>query len=108
MGDEKCLSYTSIFVCIFLISIIIADDVRNLLRNYFGMKKKGQASYLASWNWLNLLLAQISTVMVFNQELTYPQLGGMPLFLVFAFMNAFILTVIYEEVFIVLQINNNY
>ena len=37
--------------------------------------------------------------MVFSTELTQPKLGGMPLFLVFAFMNAFIMTVIYEEVF---------
>lgn len=44
-------------------------------------------------------MAQIGTVMVFSSELTQPELGGMPLFLVIAFMNAFIMTVIYEEIF---------
>ena len=48
---------------------------------------------------LIFFLAQIGVVMVFSTELTQPELGGMPLFLVFAFMNAFIMTVIYEEMF---------
>lgn len=88
------------FVCIFLVSIIIADDVRNLFKKLFWYEKRKVKRPI--WQvgiGLIFFLAQISTVMVFNQELTYPQLGGMPLFLVFAFMNAFILTVIYEEVF---------
>lgn len=44
-------------------------------------------------------LAQIGVVMVFSAGLTQLKLGGMPLFFVIAFMNAFMMTVIYEEIF---------
>ncbi|WP_445478066.1 DNA polymerase I [Lysinibacillus irui] len=88
------------FVSIFLVSIVIADDVRNLFKKLFWYeKRKVQRPIWQVGIGFIFFLAQISTVMVFGQELTQPQLGGMPLFLVFAFMNAFILTVIYEEIF---------
>lgn len=88
------------FVSIFLVSIVIADDVRNLFKKLFWYeKRKVQHPIWQVGIGFIFFLAQISTVMVFGQELTQPQLGGMPLFLVFAFMNAFILTVIYEEIF---------
>ncbi len=88
------------FVSIFLVSIVIAEDVRNLFKKLFWYeKRKVQRPIWQVGIGFIFFLAQISTVMVFGQELTQPQLGGMPLFLVFAFMNAFILTVIYEEIF---------
>lgn len=88
------------FVSIFLVSIVVADDVRNLFKKLFWYeKRKVQRPIWQVGIGFIFFLAQISTVMVFGQELTQPQLGGMPLFLVFAFMNAFILTVIYEETF---------
>ncbi|KUF36561.1 MULTISPECIES: hypothetical protein [Lysinibacillus] len=88
------------FVCIFLMSIIIAADVRNLFKKLFWYeKRKIQRPIWQVGIGFIFFLAQISMVMVFSQELTQPQLGGMPLFLVIAFMNAFILTVIYEEIF---------
>jgi len=88
------------FVSIFLVSIIIANDVRNLFKKLFWYEKRKVKRPI--WQigiGFIFFLAQISAVMVFSKELTQPQLGGMPLFLVFAFMNAFILTVIYEEIF---------
>ncbi|MEA0555532.1 DNA polymerase I [Lysinibacillus irui] len=88
------------FVSIFLVSIVIAEDVRNLFKKLFWYeKRKVQRPIWQVGIGFIFFLTQISTVMVFGQELTQPQLGGMPLFLVFAFMNAFILTVIYEEIF---------
>lgn len=88
------------FVSNFLVSIVVADDVRNLFKKLFWYeKRKVQRPIWQVGIGFIFFLAQISTVMVFGQELTQPQLGGMPLFLVFAFMNAFILTVIYEETF---------
>ena len=84
----------------FLVSLIIAEDVRKIFKKIFLYEKRKVKRPL--WQvgiGFIFFLAQIGTVMVFNTELTHPQLGGMPLFLVFAFMNAFILTVIYEEIF---------
>ncbi len=88
------------FASIFLVSIIIANDVRNLFKRLFWYEKRKVKRPI--WQvgiGFIFFLAQISAVMVFSKELTQPQLGGMPLFLVFAFMNAFILTIIYEEIF---------
>ncbi len=88
------------FVSIFLVSIIIANDVRNLFKKLFWYEKRKVKRPI--WQvgiGFIFFLAQISVVMVFSKELTQPQLGGMPLFLIFGFMNAFILTIIYEEIF---------
>ncbi|MFA1739059.1 DNA polymerase I [Lysinibacillus fusiformis] len=88
------------FVSIFLVSIIIANDVRNLFKKLFWYEKRKikRPIWQVGIGFI-FFLAQISVVMVFSKELTQPQLGGMPLFLVFGFMNAFILTIIYEEIF---------
>lgn len=88
------------FVSLFLISLVIAEDVRKIFKKIFWYEKRKVKRPI--WQvgiGFIFFLAQISAVMVFDTELTHPQLGGMPMFLVFAFMNAFILTVIYEEIF---------
>jgi len=88
------------FIIIFFMSMMIADDIRNIFKKLFWYEKRKikRPIWQVGIGFI-FFLAQISTVMVFSQELTHPQLGGMPLFLVFAFMNSFILTVIYEEIF---------
>lgn len=88
------------FVILFLVSLIIAEDVRKICKKIFWYEKRKVKRPI--WQvgiGFIFFLAQISMVMVFGKELTQPQLGGMPLFLVLAFMNAFILTIIYEEIF---------
>ncbi|MGE8034770.1 DNA polymerase I [Lysinibacillus sp. KCTC 33748] len=88
------------FVILFLLSLVIAEDVRKIFKRIFWYEKRKVKRPI--WQvgiGFIFFLAQISAVMVFDTELTHPQLGGMPMFLVFAFMNAFILTVIYEEIF---------
>ncbi|MEQ6354538.1 DNA polymerase I [Lysinibacillus sp. M3] len=88
------------FVILFLLSLVIAEDVRKIFKKIFLYEKRKVKRPI--WQvgiGFIFFLAQISAVMVFDTELTHPKLGGMPMFLVFAFMNAFILTVIYEEIF---------
>ncbi len=88
------------FVILFLLGLVIAEDVRKIFKKIFWYEKRKVKRPI--WQvgiGFIFFLAQIGTVMVFYRELTQPQLGGMPLFLVFAFMNAFMLTVIYEELF---------
>lgn len=88
------------FVVVFLFGIVLAEDVRNVFKKIFWYEKREEKRPI--WQvgiGLIFFLAQIGIVMVFSTELTQPKLGGMPLFLVIAFMNAFIMTVIYEEIF---------
>ncbi len=88
------------FVIVFLLGLVIAEDVRKIFKKVFLYEKRKVKRPI--WQvgvGFIFFLAQIGAVMVFNTELTQPQLGGMPLFLVFAFMNAFMLTIIYEEIF---------
>ena len=89
-----------LFVVVFLLGLVIAEDVRKAFKKVFWYdKRKEQRPIWQVGIGFIFFLAQIGAVMVFSTELTQPKLGGMPLFLVFAFMNAFIMTVIYEEVF---------
>ncbi|QDP99734.1 DNA polymerase I [Lysinibacillus fusiformis] len=88
------------FVVLFLLGLVIAEDVRKAFKKMFWYEKRKVKHPI--WQvgvGFIFFLAQIGTVMVFSTELTQPELGGMPLFLVIAFMNAFIMTVIYEEIF---------
>lgn len=88
------------FVVVFLLGLVIAEDVRKVFKKLFWYeKRKEQRPIWQVGIGFIFFLAQIGVVMVFSAELTQPKLGGMPLFLVFAFMNAFIMTVIYEEIF---------
>jgi len=88
------------FVILFLLSLVIAEDVRKIFKKIFWYeKRKAKRPIWQVGIGFIFFLAQISAVMVFDTELTHQKLGGMPMFLVFAFMNAFILTVIYEEIF---------
>ncbi|WP_107949871.1 DNA polymerase I [Lysinibacillus parviboronicapiens] len=88
------------FVVLVLLGLVIAEDVRKAFKKIFWYeKRKVQRPIWQVGVGFIFFLAQIGTVMVFSTELTQPELGGMPLFLVIAFMNAFIMTVIYEEIF---------
>ncbi len=88
------------FVVLVLLGLVIAEDVRKAFKKMFWYeKRKVQRPIWQVGVGFIFFMAQIGTVMVFSSELTQPELGGMPLFLVIAFMNAFIMTVIYEEIF---------
>lgn len=88
------------FLVLFLFGLVIAEDIRNVFKKVFWYEKRKEKRPI--WQvgiGFIFFMAQIGLVMVFSPELTQPKLGGMPLFLVIAFMNAFIMTVIYEEIF---------
>lgn len=88
------------FVFVFMLGLVLAEDVRKTFKKLFWYeKRKDQRPIWQVGIGFIFFLAQIGAVMVFSTELTKLELGGMPLFLVFAFMNAFIMTVIYEEIF---------
>lgn len=88
------------FVIVFVLGLVIAEDVRKVFKKMFWYdKRRVQHPIWQVGIGFIFFLAQIGAVLVFSVELTKPALGGMPLFIVFAFMNAFMLTVIYEEIF---------
>jgi len=88
------------FVILFLLGLVIAEDVRKIVKKIFWYEKRQEQRPI--WQvgiGFIFFLAQIGIVMVFSVGLIHVKLGGMPLLFVIAFMNAFIMTVIYEEIF---------
>lgn len=89
-----------VFIVIFCLTIGIAEDVRNSFKKVFKFEKRKDKRPI--WQvgvGMIFFFSQVGFVEVFGRHLMGYELGGMPLYFVFAFMNAFLLTVIYEEIF---------
>ncbi|MEK4230295.1 DNA polymerase I [Solibacillus sp. FSL H8-0538] len=89
-----------LFIIMFGLSLFIAEDVRNSFKKVLWFEKRKDK--LQIWQvgiGMIFYFTQVGFVEVFARILMKPELGGMPLYLVFAFMNAFLLTVIYQEIF---------
>ena len=82
--------------------LVIAEDVRNAFKKvlWFDKRKDKRPIWQVGVGMI-FFFAQIGFVETFARELMPFNLGGMPLYIVFSFMNAFLLTVIYEEIFYV-------
>lgn len=89
-----------LFIIMFALTFFIAQDVRNSFKKVFKFdKRKDKRPIWQIGIGMIFYFAQVGLVEVFCRSLMGYELGGMPLYLVFAFMNAFLLTVIYEEIF---------
>ena len=91
-----------LFIAIFGFSLFIAEDVRHSFKKVLWFEKRKDK--LPIWQvgvGMIFFFAQIGFVEVFTRGLMSFNLGGMPLYLVFGFMNAFLATVIYQELFYV-------
>lgn len=91
-----------LFMVIFAMSLVVAEDVRNSFKRVLWFDKREDKRPI--WQvgiGMIFFFTQIGFVEVFARGLMPFDLGGMPLYCVFAFMNAFLLTVIYEEIFYV-------
>ncbi len=89
-----------LFIIMFSITLLISEDVRNSFKKVFKYdKRKDKRPIWQVGIGMVFYFAQVGFVEVFFRSLMVYKLGGMPLYLVFAFMNAFLLTVIYEEIF---------
>lgn len=100
MGDEKCLLYSGIFCNFVFIKFSHCRGCTKSFQKMFWYEKRKEKRPI--WQvgiGFIFFLSQIGVIMVFSTGLTHLTLGGMPLFFVIAFMNAFIMTVIYEEIF---------
>lgn len=88
------------FIVLFLLSLIVAEDVRNSFKKVFRYEQRKDKRPI--WQvgvGMIFYFSQVGIVEVFFRSWMEPTLGGMPLYLVFAFMNAFLLTVVYEDIF---------
>jgi hypothetical protein len=89
-----------IFIVLLVITYFIAEDVRNSFKKVLRFeKRKDQRPIWQVGVGMIFYFAQVGFVEVFARQLMMPELGGMPLYLVISFMNAFLLTVVYEEIF---------
>lgn len=89
-----------IFLIMFGLNFFIAEDVRNSFKKVFKFSsRKDKRPIWQVGVGMIFYFAQVGLVEVFFRSLMQYDLGGMPLYLVLAFMNAFLATVIYEEFF---------
>ncbi|MFC7684407.1 DNA polymerase I [Ureibacillus sp. GCM10028918] len=89
-----------LFIVMFCISLFVVEDVRDSFKKVlkFESRKDKRPIWQVGVGMI-FYFTQVGIVEVFARSLMVHDLGGMPLYLVFAFMNAFLLTVIYEEIF---------
>lgn len=88
------------FIIMFCLSLLISEDVRNSFKKVLKFEKRKDPRPI--WQvgvGMIFYFVQVGFVEVFWRNIMGYDLGGMPLYFVFAFMNAFLLTVIYEEIF---------
>jgi len=90
------------FLIVYGLCLVIAEDVRDAFKKvlWFDKRKDKRPIWQVGVGMI-FFFAQIGFVETFARELMPFNLGGMPLYIVFSFMNAFLLTVIFEEIFYV-------
>ena len=90
------------FLIVYALCLVIAEDVRDSFKKvlWFDKRKDKRPIWQVGVGMI-FFVAQIGFVETFARELMPFHLGGMPLYIVFSFMNAFLLTVIFEEIFYV-------
>ena len=88
------------FLIIYALCLVIAEDVRDSFKKvlWFDKRKDKRPIWQVGVGMI-FFVAQIGFVETFARELMPFNLDGMPLYIVFSFMNAFLFTVIYEEIF---------
>ncbi len=87
---------------LFIFSLFVAGDVRYAFQKVLWYNKRPDK--LPIWQvgiGMLFYFAQVGFVEIFMRSLMAPALDGMPLYLVISFLNAFLLTVIFQEIFYV-------
>ena len=89
-----------LFIIIFIVSLFVAEDVRNSFKKVLWFEKRKDKRPI--WQvgvGMIFYFAQIGFVEVFARGLMPYDLAGMPMYVIIPFLNAFLLTVIFEEIF---------
>ena len=98
----KIFNVPVIWLVLFIISLFVAEDIRRAFKKVLWFEKRDDKRPI--WQvgiGAIFFITQISFVETFMRNWMTSDLGGMPLYIVFSFLNAFLLTVIYEEIFYV-------
>ncbi len=98
--NYKLLNIPIFFIVLMALSFVIAEDVRNSFKKVLKFEQRQDKRPI--WQvgiGMIFFFTQIGFVELFARQLMPFNLGGMPLYIVFSFMNAFLITVIYEEIF---------
>lgn len=91
-----------LFIIIFIASLFIADDVRNSFKQVLWYNKREDK--LPIWQvgiGMLFYFTQVGFVEVFMRTWMEHSLAGMPMYLVISFLNSFLFTVIFQEIFFV-------
>lgn len=89
-----------LFIVIFIVSLFVAEDVRNSFKKVLWFEKRKDKRPI--WQvgiGMIFYFTQIGFVEVFARGLMPYDLAGMPMYVIIPFLNAFLLTVIFEEIF---------
>ena len=89
-----------LFIVIFSLSLFVAEDVRNSFKKVLWFEKRTDKRPI--WQvgiGMIFFFTQIGFVEVFARGLMKYDLAGMPMYVIIPFLNAFLLTVIFEEIF---------
>lgn len=88
------------FAVFFVVCLFIANDVRQSFQKVLWYHKRKDK--LPIWQvgiGMLFFFSQVGFVELFVRDLMIYKLDGMPLYLVFSFLNAFLATVIFQEIF---------
>lgn len=100
--EVEFLKVPVFLIAIFILSLFIAEDVRNSFKKILWFEKRTDKRPI--WQvgiGMIFFFTQIGFVEIFARGLMSYNLEGMPLYIIFSFLNAFLVTVIYEEIFYV-------
>lgn len=107
--QAQILGIPLFFFAMLVLCAFIATDVRLSFQKVLWYEKREDKRPI--WQvgiGMLFFFAQVGAVEVFFRSLMPFNLGGMPLYIIFSFMNAFLLTVIYEEFFYKEETTNSY
>lgn len=96
----EILNIPVIFIVILVLSFFIAEDVRDSFKKVLWFEKREDKRPI--WQvgiGMIFYFSQIGFVEVFARGLMHYDLAGMPMYVIIPFLNAFLLTVIFEEIF---------
>lgn len=98
--EAKVFGIPLFFIGAFIVNLVIASDIRLAVYKLFRYDKRPDPRALWQVGIGALFFTvQLGFVEVFMRSWMAPELGGMPLYIVLSFMNAFLATVVYEELF---------
>lgn len=100
--DFEIVHVPVVWGILLIASLIVAEDVRNSFKKVLWYNKRPDKRPI--WQvgvGMILFFAQVGIVETFARGWMDANIGGMPLYLIFSFMNAFLATVIFEEIFYV-------